>query len=65
MTDFMVTTQHYRRMLREVQYSVIQLIYQDNEWEGLAKDYEFSPESMREHWASGLLDIERPTGASS
>lgn len=84
MTDFMATTQHYRRMLREVlkqvppevratdawcceaqklaclgQCSVIQLIYQDKEWEGLAKDYEFSPESMREHWASGLLDIER------
>jgi NTE family protein len=43
----------------ERQYSVIHLIYQDKEWEGLAKDYEFSPQAMREHWASGLLDIER------
>ena len=43
----------------EHQYSVIHLIYQDKEWEGLAKDYEFSPQAMREHWASGLLDIER------
>ncbi len=41
------------------QYSVIHLIYQDKEWEGLAKDYEFSPETMHEHWSSGLLDIQR------
>jgi NTE family protein len=40
-------------------YAVIHLIYQDKDWEGLAKDYEFSPLSMREHWASGLLDIQR------
>jgi NTE family protein len=39
------------------QYKVIHLIYQDKEWEGLAKDYEFSAQSMHEHWASGLLDI--------
>lgn len=41
------------------QYSVIHLIYQDKEWEGLAKDYEFSPQTMHEHWKSGLLDIQR------
>jgi NAD(P)-dependent dehydrogenase (short-subunit alcohol dehydrogenase family) len=29
------------------------------EWEGMSKDYEFSPQSMREHWSSGLLDIQR------
>jgi NTE family protein len=39
-------------------YAVIQLIYQDKEWESLAKDYEFSPGTMREHWASGLEDIQ-------
>lgn len=43
----------------EGQYSVIQLIYQDKEWEGLIRDYEFSPETMHEHWASGLLDVQR------
>ena len=43
----------------ERQYSVIHLIYQDKEWEGLSKDYEFSPLSMHDHWSSGLLDIER------
>ena len=41
------------------QYKVIHLIYQDKEWEGLSKDYEFSPQSMHDHWASGLLDIGR------
>lgn len=41
------------------QYAVIHLIYQDEEWEGESKDYEFSPQSMREHWSSGLLDIQR------
>ena len=43
----------------ERQYSVIHLIYQDKEWESLSKDYEFSPQSMREHWSSGLRDIQR------
>jgi len=43
----------------ERQYSVIHLIYQDKEWESLSKDYEFSPQSMQEHWSSGLLDIQR------
>ena len=41
------------------QYSVIHLIYQDKEWEGQAKDYEFSPRTMHEHWNSGLQDIGR------
>ena len=39
--------------------SVIQLIYQDKEWDGLAKDYEFGAVTMRSHWASGLADINR------
>jgi NTE family protein len=38
-------------------YSVIQLVYQDKEWEGLSKDYEFSPGTMHEHWRTGLEDI--------
>jgi len=37
--------------------SVIQLIYQDKEWDGLSKDYEFGAVTMRSHWASGLADI--------
>jgi NTE family protein len=39
------------------QVTVIHLIYQDKDWEGLSKDYEFSPRSMHDHWSSGLLDI--------
>lgn len=39
------------------QVAVIQLIYQEKEWHGLAKDYEFSPQTMHDHWASGLEDI--------
>ena len=36
---------------------VIQLIYQDKEWDGLSKDYEFGAVTMRSHWDSGLADI--------
>jgi len=39
--------------------SVIQLIYQDKEWDGLSKDYEFGAVTMRSHWDSGLADINR------
>jgi NTE family protein len=39
--------------------TILQLIYQQKAYEGNAKDYEFSGTSMREHWASGLLDTER------
>jgi NTE family protein len=40
-------------------YNIIHLIYRDKEYEGLSKDYEFSPLTMREHWAAGLADIRR------
>ena len=38
--------------------NVIQLIYQDKEWDGLSKDYEFGAVTMRNHWASGKADME-------
>ncbi|HEX4511722.1 MAG TPA: patatin-like phospholipase family protein, partial [Burkholderiaceae bacterium] len=38
---------------------VVQLVYQEKRWDGLAKDYEFGAVTMRSHWASGLADIER------
>ncbi len=41
------------------QTGVIHLIYQDKEWEGQAKDYEFSPQTMNEHWSTGLKDIQQ------
>ncbi|MGE5451171.1 MAG: DUF3734 domain-containing protein [Acidobacteriota bacterium] len=39
------------------QYAVIHLVYQDKEWEGLSKDYEFSFQTMQAHWQTGLKDI--------
>jgi NTE family protein len=35
---------------------ILQLIYQQQAYEGQAKDYEFSGTSMREHWQSGYED---------
>ena len=43
-------------------HSIIQLIYQQQSYEGHAKDYEFSGTSMREHWSSGRQDTERALG---
>jgi NTE family protein len=40
-------------------FNVVHLIYQEKEWDGLAKDYEFGAQSMRDHWASGLADVRR------
>jgi len=40
-------------------FNVVHLIYQEKEWDGLAKDYEFSTQSMQDHWASGLADLRR------
>ena len=37
--------------------NVIQLIYRDKSFEGSAKDFQFGPLTMREHWSSGLDDI--------
>ncbi len=37
--------------------NVIQLIYRDKSFEGSAKDFQFGPLTMREHWKSGLEDI--------
>jgi NTE family protein len=40
-------------------FNVVQLIYQEKEWDGQAKDYEFGAASMRDHWASGLADLRK------
>ena len=52
-------------------YSIVQLIYRSQEYEGHSKDYEFSRLSMEEHWRAGYHDavrtlrhpeiLERPT----
>ena len=41
------------------QLAILQLVYQAKVYEGQAKDYEFGPETMREHWASGYEDTVR------
>jgi NTE family protein len=37
--------------------NVVHLIYKNKAYEGHYKDYEFSVDTMREHWESGLEDI--------
>jgi NTE family protein len=56
-------------LLREAQktadgsaVNVVHLIYKNKSFEGHYKDYEFSKDTMREHWASGLEDIRRSFG---
>ena len=39
--------------------AILQLIYQQAAYEGQAKDYEFSGQSMREHWDTGYQDTKR------
>jgi NTE family protein len=40
-------------------YNVVHLIYQAKSYEGLSKDYEFSRQTMGEHWRSGHEDASR------
>jgi NTE family protein len=51
------------RMLSEMSranaVTVVQLIYRKPPYEGGSKDYEFSRQTMLEHWESGVADIER------
>jgi NTE family protein len=37
--------------------NVVHLVYKNKSFEGNYKDYEFSKDTMKEHWASGLEDI--------
>jgi NTE family protein len=41
------------------QINIVHLIYQQKNYEGHAKDYEFSGTSMREHWDSGYQDTRK------
>jgi NTE family protein len=54
-------------------YNLIQLVYRAKNYEGNAKDYEFSRRTMEEHWKSGYHDavrtlrhpevLQRPSGS--
>lgn len=38
---------------------ILQMVYQAKAYDGQAKDHEFGPETMREHWQSGVEDTWR------
>jgi len=44
-------------LARENAVTVVQLVYRDKPYEGSSKDFEFSRQSMLEHWTSGHQDI--------
>ncbi len=52
-----------RHLLQQLQrmgaINIVHLIYQQKDYEGHAKDYEFSGTSMREHWRVGYEDTMR------
>lgn len=45
------------RHMMGARYNIIHLIYQNKQNEGHYKDYEFSAETMRMHWQTGLHDM--------
>jgi NTE family protein len=47
------------RLAHMPEATILEMIYQQAAYETQAKDYEFSPASMREHWNSGYLDTQR------
>ncbi|HTO78718.1 MAG TPA: DUF3734 domain-containing protein, partial [Methylocystis sp.] len=47
------------KLARLPDITILHLIYQQQAYEGDAKDYEFSHTSMREHWRSGYTDTQR------
>ena len=46
-------------MIDHKAYNIIHLIYQTKTYEGHSKDYEFSRQSMEEHWRAGYHDAVR------
>ena len=46
-------------MIEHKAYNIIQLIYRAKTYEGHSKDYEFSRQSMEEHWHAGYHDAVR------
>lgn len=52
-----VEAQRVAALARDNAVTVVQVIYRDKPYEGPSKDYEFSRQSMTEHWAAGHADI--------
>ena len=49
----------HEKLARLPQATILQMIYQKKSYEGNARDYEFSHESMHEHWTNGHDDTAR------
>ncbi|HEY2660659.1 MAG TPA: patatin-like phospholipase family protein [Caulobacteraceae bacterium] len=49
---------HLRELANENAVTIVQLIYRKRPYEGGSKDYEFSRQTMLEHWAGGVADVE-------
>ena len=47
-----------RKAAKENAVAIVQLIYRKRPYEGGSKDYEFSRQTMLEHWAGGVSDVE-------
>ncbi len=45
--------------VKENAVTVVQLIYRKQPYEGGSKDFEFSRQTMTEHWDSGIADVKR------
>jgi len=76
MPDRLKTTEEFALLRPEAGrnvYNIIQLIYRSKQYEEESKDFEFSRQSMDDHWIAGLNDtvrtlrhpevLERPVGA--
>jgi NTE family protein len=48
-----------REAAKENAVTVVQLIYRKQPYEGGSKDFEFSRQTMLEHWAAGVADVKR------
>ena len=51
-----------REAAKENAVAVVQMVYRKRPYEGGSKDYEFSRQTMIEHWAAGAADVERFAG---
>ncbi len=50
---------HLRALANENAVTIVQLIYRKRAYEGGSKDYEFSRQTMLDHWAAGVADVEQ------
>ena len=46
-------------LAKEASINIVHMFYQQKNYEGNAKDYEFSGTSMKEHWQTGYEDTNR------